>query len=110
AGGVALRHLLMNDAAARGHPLNVAGADRTAVAEAVAVLHCSGEHVSNRLDAAVRMPGKTGEVILRNLVAKIVEQQKRIVVGGLAEGERTAKMHAGAFERRFRGDDFLNGA
>ena len=35
---VALRHLLMQDAAAGGHPLHVAGAERAAVAEAVAVL------------------------------------------------------------------------
>jgi len=35
---IALRHLLMHDAAARGHPLHVAGAKHTAIAEAVAVL------------------------------------------------------------------------
>ena len=57
---VALRHFLMHDAAARGHPLHVAGAERAAVAEAVAVLDGAGEHVGDGLDAAVRMPGEAG--------------------------------------------------
>src|SRR4029450_11288530 len=39
AGGVALRHLLVHDAAAGGHPLHVTGAEAAAVAQAVAVLH-----------------------------------------------------------------------
>ena len=75
---VALRHLLMHDAAAGGHPLHVAGAEGAAVAEAVAVLDGAGQHVGDRLDAAMRMPRKAREIIGRDVVAEIVEQQERI--------------------------------
>src|SRR4029077_1664027 len=59
---VTLRHFLVHDAAARRHPLHVAVRQRSAVAEAVAVFDGAGEHVGDGFDAAVRMPGKTGEV------------------------------------------------
>ncbi len=85
--GIALGHLLVNDAAAGGHPLHVAGGDGAAVAHAVAVLDGAGQHVGDGLDAAMRMPGKAGEVILGNVVAEIVEEQEGIEVGGVAEAE-----------------------
>ena len=97
---VTLRHFLMHDAAARGHPLHVAGAERAAVAEAVAVFNRSIENIRNRLDAAVRVPRKAGEVIGRPVVAEIVEQQKRIGLGGFAEAECAAQLDAGAFDGR----------
>ena len=53
---IALRHLLMQDAAAGRHPLHVARAQLALVAEAVAVLDGAGEHIGDRLDAAMRMP------------------------------------------------------
>ena len=90
------------------HPLHVARRDGAAVAHAVAVLHRSGQHVGDRLDAAVRMPGKAGQVVLGNVVAEIVEQQKRIEVGGIAESKRAAQMHARAFERRLGFDESLD--
>ncbi len=96
---IALGHLLVDDAAARGHPLHVAGADRAMVAHAVAMLDGPGQHVRDGLDAAVRMPRKARQIILRNVIAEIVEQQERIEVGGVAETERAAQMHARAFER-----------
>ena len=97
---VALRHLLMDDAAARRHPLHVARGDGAAVAHAVAVLDGSREHVGDGLDAAVRMPGKAGQIVLGNVVAEIVQQQERIEVGRVAEAERAAQMDARAFQRR----------
>jgi hypothetical protein len=36
------------------------------------------------------MPRKAGEIILRPVIAKIVEQQERIGLGGFAEAERAA--------------------
>ena len=75
---VALRHLLMDDAAAGRHPLHVARADRAAVAQAVAVLDGARQHVGDGLDAAVRMPGEAGQVIVGTIVAEVVEQQERI--------------------------------
>ena len=87
---VTLRHFLMHDAAAGRHPLHVAGAERAAIAETVTVLDGTVEHVRDRLDAAVRMPRKAGEIIGRPVVAEIVEQQERIGLGGVAEAEGAA--------------------
>ena len=85
--GVALRHLLVQDAAARRHPLHVAGAERAPVAEAVAVLDGARQHVGDGLDAAMRMPREAGEVVVGPVVAEVVEQQERIELGRVAEAE-----------------------
>src|SRR5215472_18135446 len=53
---VALGHLLMDDPAASGHPLHVAGGDYTAIAHAVAVLDRSRQHIGDGFDATMRMP------------------------------------------------------
>ena len=106
---VALRHFLVHDAAAGGHPLHVAGAEIAAIAQAVAVLDIAGQHISNGLDAAMRMPGKAGAIILRPVVAEIVEQQERIGGVGFAEAERAAQLYAGALDRGLRRDDLLHG-
>ena len=110
AGGIALGHFLMNDAAAGGHPLHVAGGDGAAVAHAVAVLDGAGEDVGDGLDAAMRMPGEAGQVVLRDVVAEIVEQEERIEVGGVAETERAAQMDAGAFEGGLGFDQTFDGS
>ncbi len=55
-GMIALRHLLMNDAAAGRHPLHIAGVDHAVVADTVPVRHGSGQRVSDRLDSPVWMP------------------------------------------------------
>ena len=106
---VALRHFLVHDAAAGGHPLHVAGTEIAAIAQAVAVLDIAGQHIGNGLDAAMRMPGKAGAIILRPVIAKIVEQQERIGGVGFAEAEGAAQFYAGALERGLRGDDLLHG-
>ncbi len=77
----------MHDAAAGGHPLHVAGAERTAIAEAVAMLDRALEYVRYRFDAAVRMPRKAGEIILRAIVAKGIQEQERIGLGRFGEAE-----------------------
>ena len=107
---VALRHFLMQDAAAGGHPLHVAGAERAVVAEAVAVVDRAGEHVGDGLDAAMGMPREAGAVVLGTVVAEIVEQEERIELAGLAEAERAVKLHAGAFARRRRLHDPFDGS
>src|SRR6185295_16825147 len=96
---IALRHLLVEDAAARSHPLHVAGAEAAAIAEAVAVRHLTGEDVGDRLDAAMRMPREAGEIVGRVLVAEIVEQQKRIELARVAEAECALQLDTRAFER-----------
>ena len=55
---VALGHLLVEHATAGRHPLDVPRPDDTAVAQAIAMFHGSRQHVHDRLDASVRMPGK----------------------------------------------------
>ena len=60
------------------------------------------EDIGDGLDAAVRMPRKAGKVIGRPVVAEIVEQQKRIGLGGFAEAECAAQLDAGALDGRLR--------
>jgi hypothetical protein len=45
------------------------------------------------------MPGKSRKVVFWFLVAKIVQQEKRIEVLGLAEAEGTLQLHARTFDR-----------
>src|SRR5215211_2409481 len=107
---VALRHLLMHDPAAGGHPLHIAGAKRAAVAEAVAMIHRTRQHIGDRLNAAMRMPGKSGGVILRTVIAEVVEQEERVKRAGLAETEGAPQLHAGAFNGGLGPADALNGS
>ena len=100
----------MEDPAAGGHPLDVAGAQGAAVAETVAVGHGAGEHVGDGLDPAVRVPGEPGEEVLGVVVPKVVEQEERVEVVGIAEAERAAEANAGAFDGGLRLDDTLDGS
>src|SRR5690349_13146820 len=98
---VALWHLLVQNAASSSHPLHVAGTHLSAVAEAVTVLHRSGQHVRDRLDPAMRMPWESLNVVRRILVPEIVEQEERIKLLRLPEAERTLQFDACTFQRRF---------
>ena len=100
----------MNNSPPRGHPLHVASTNDAAVSNAVTVLDISREHVSDRLDPAVRMPGKPRQIIRRNVVAEIVEQQERIEIGSVAKTERTPQMYPRAFECRFGFYEPVNGS
>src|SRR5262249_60517086 len=62
---VALRHFLVEDAAAGRHPLHVASPKRTLVAKTVLVLHRAGKHIGDGLDAAMWVPGKASTVVVR---------------------------------------------
>jgi hypothetical protein len=108
-GGIALRHLLVENAAARCHPLHIAGAELAAIAEAVAVVDFTGEHIGNGFDSAMRMPRKSRHVIGRPLVAKIVEQQERIELIGLAKTECAAQAYTRALHGQLGLTDTLNG-
>src|SRR5262249_16538359 len=94
---IALGHFLMQDAATSGHPLHVACGHLSLVSEAIAVLDRSGQHVGDRLNPAMRMPWKSRQVIVRILIAKIVEKQKRIEVFRLPKTERALQLYPGAF-------------
>src|ERR1700682_3200334 len=107
---VSFRHLLMDDAAARRHPLNVAGRDGTACAHAIAVLNSPRQDIRDGFDPAMRVPREPSQIILGNVVAEIVQEKEWIEVGCIAESESAAKMHASAFERRLGLDESLNGS
>jgi len=108
--GIALRHFLVDDAAPRGHPLDVASRNGATVTHAVAMLYRAREHVSNGFNTAVRVPRETRQIFLWNIVTEIVEQQERIEIGGVAEAECAAQMHACTFERRRRVNESLDWA
>ena len=105
---IALGHFLMNDAASRGHPLHVAGGNGTVIAHAVAVFDRSRENIRDRLDPPMRMPGKSRQIVFRDVVAEVVEQQERIELIRMAEAERTAEVHSCAFERGLGFDQALH--
>src|ERR1700733_3072584 len=96
----------MNNAAAGRHPLHIACGNGAAIAHAVTVFHRSCEHVSNRLNPAMRMPRKAGKIVFRNLIAEIIEQQEWIILRGIAKAEGPPQMHTGAFHGGF-GLDYL---
>src|SRR6266478_1500714 len=108
AGMITLRHFLVDDPAARRHPLDIARGNGAAVAHAVAVVHGSSKDVGDGLDAAMRVPGKACQIIFWNVIAEVIEEKKRIEVGSITEAKCTAQVHACAFQRRLRGDNPLN--
>jgi hypothetical protein len=107
---ITLRHLLVDDAAPRRHPLDIAGGDGATVPEAVAVLDTSREDVRDGLDPAVGMPWEASQVILRTVIPEVVEEEKRVEFGRVAEAERAAQVNSRAFQGRLRLDEPLNGS
>jgi len=107
AGLIALGHLLMDNSAACCHPLHVTRSDRTAVSHAVTVLHRSGQHISNRLDPAVGLLRKARQIICRNVIAEIIEEEERVELPSVSKAESAAQMHARTFESRLRLNETL---
>src|SRR3954454_25357990 len=91
----------MNNPASSRHPLNFPSFNGAVIAQTVTMLDCPCKHIGNGLDPAMRMPGKSGQVVFRNVVPKIVEQKERIEIRSVAEAESTAQMHPGAFASWF---------
>jgi hypothetical protein len=89
--------------------LHVTGTGGAAIAHAVAVLDRSGENVSDGLNAAMRMPGKAGEVIFGKLIAEIIEQKKRIIVRGVPKSKSSPQVNSCAFHSGLGLDYFFNG-
>src|SRR5262249_29741938 len=73
---IALGHFLVNDAAARAHPLHVPRTDDATIAEAVAVLDLTAKDVGDGLHASMRVPGEALAVLVGVIRAEVVEQQK----------------------------------
>src|SRR5687768_4335532 len=66
------------------------------------MLHLAGQDIGDRLDSAVRMPWKAVQILLRNIVAEVVQQEERIKLGRIPESESATQMHARPFDRGFR--------
>src|SRR5216684_2580475 len=98
--GVTLGHLLVDDAAARRHPLHVAGTDRIAVAHAVTVRDLPAQHIGDGFHAAMGMPGETVAVLVRVVRTEIIQQEERIVFLGESKTDCAVEMNARAFEGR----------
>ena len=62
---ITARHFLMDDATAGRHPLHLTAMDDALVAHAVTVFHFTAQHVRDRLDPAVGMPGEALLVVAR---------------------------------------------
>src|SRR5689334_17013722 len=110
AGRVSLRHLLMDDAAAGGHPLDITGSNGTVVPHVVTMLDGACQNISYRHYCTMRMPRKAREVIFWHVIAEIVEKQKRIEIRCVDEPERSEQMNARTLAGRFRIDQSLNGS
>jgi hypothetical protein len=57
---VTFGHFLVQNAASGCHPLNIARGHTAFIAERVAVRNFTRQHISDGLNAAMRVPGKTG--------------------------------------------------
>jgi hypothetical protein len=100
----------VEDAAAGGHPLDVAGAEASVVSETVAMIDRASQDVGNRFDAAMRMPRESRQVIVGVVVPEIVQEQKWIEFRGVPESECASQPYAGAFHRGFGLNDALYGS
>ena len=58
----------------------------------------------------VGMPRKTSEIVLRDVIAEIIEQEERVNVVGVFEAECAAQMNSCTFESRFGFDKAFDGA
>jgi hypothetical protein len=107
---VTLGHLLVQDTAAGRHPLHVSGGHFALVPQAVAVFDGAGKHVGDRLNTAVGMPWESRPVVVRVVIAKIIQQQEWIEIFRLAESEGALQLDAGAFNSGLRLNDLFNRA
>jgi hypothetical protein len=58
----------------------------------------AGEDVGDGFDAAVRVPGESGEIVFGDVIAEVVEEEEGVEVAGGSEAEGAAEVDSGAFE------------
>jgi hypothetical protein len=63
------------------------------------------QHIGDGLDAAVWMPWKPRAIILRTIVAEVVEQQEWIELAGITEAESAVPSMASSRKRTLRGQN-----
>ena len=102
------RHLLVENAAPRRHPLHVARAHASLVAQAVAVADRTGEDIGDGFDPAMGMPREAREIVGGILVAKVVEQEEGIEVPRVTEAERATQTDTRSFDGGLRLHDALD--
>ena len=107
-GRIALRHLLVDDSTARGHPLHVTRSDYATIPHAVPVLNGPRQHVSHGLDPAMRVPGKSRQIVFGDIVAEVVQEQEGVEFFRVSETEGAAEMYACSFECRLGLNQSLN--
>src|SRR3546814_3329131 len=81
------------------NPLHAAGDQQALVAVVVLVAHSAVEHVGHGLEAAVRMAGETGDVVLGLVGAELVEQQERIELRQRLAADDAGELDPGAVRR-----------
>src|SRR5258708_2951072 len=107
---VAFRHLLMDDAAPRRHPLDVTSRDSAVVTHTIAMLDGPGEHIRDGLNSTVGVPRKSRQIVLGNVIAEVVQKEERVEVGCVAECKRGAQVHGRALEGWLGLNQSLNGS
>ncbi len=100
----------MHDAAAGRHPLHAAGLQQALVAGVVAVAHAARDHVRHRLEAAVRMIGEAGQIVIRVIAAEGIEHQERIEPALQRLGQHAREPDARAVRGGVAGDDAFDAA
>ena len=68
----------MDQATARCHPLGTLRFQQPFVTGVIAMTHPAGEHIGHRFKTAVRVVGEAPDIVIRIIVTKRVEHQKRI--------------------------------
>src|SRR4051812_49255848 len=71
--------------------------------------HAAGDHVRDRLEAAMRVVGKSADVVLRIVRAERVEHEEWVQPPLQRLGQHAGKCHAGAVRRGLSGDQALDG-
>src|SRR3569623_856996 len=105
------RFFAVDHTRARGHPLDVARAERAAMARGVLVLAFALEEVRDGLESAMRVIGRAdglaGRVIDRT---HLVDQQEWVDVIDARDRERSAHHEPTAFDVTFSGDQMFDSA
>src|ERR1700730_9118541 len=95
----------MDNPASRSHPLDVACCNGAMVSHAIAMFDGSCQDVRDGFNPAVWVPREACKIIVRNVIAEVVQEKEWVEVGRIAKPERAAQVYASAFERRLGLDE-----